>query len=78
MVSEQVGYEGNGKRIGEEVALDKTEAHEKKRKCKIQAYTRVTIPRLTGKKILQYWSGPLIRRVKGSREYGLVESNAHM
>ena len=32
MVSEQVGYEGNGKRTGEEVALDKTEVHEKEEK----------------------------------------------
>ena len=51
MVSEQVGYKGNGKRRGEEVALDKTEVHNKE-KCKLQAYTRVTILRMTGKKIL--------------------------
>ena len=52
MDSEQVGYKGNGKRRGEEVALDKTWVHDKEEKCKIQAYTRVTIPRMTGKKIL--------------------------
>ena len=32
MASEQVGYEGNGKRGGEEVALDKTEIHDKEQK----------------------------------------------
>ena len=32
MISEQVGYEGNGKRGGEEVALDKTEVHDKEEK----------------------------------------------
>ena len=32
MVSEQVGYEGNGKRRGEEVALDKAEVHDKEEK----------------------------------------------
>ena len=50
MASEQVGYEGNGKRRGEEVALDQAEVHDKEEKCKIQAYTRVTILRMTGKK----------------------------
>ena len=32
MVIWQVGYEGNGKRRGEEVALDKAEAHDKEEK----------------------------------------------
>ena len=32
MGSEQVGYEGNGKRRWEEVALDKTEVHDKEEK----------------------------------------------
>ena len=32
MGSEQVGCEGNGKRRGEEVALDKTEEHDKEEK----------------------------------------------
>ena len=32
MGSEQVGCEGNGKRRGEEVALDKTEVHDKEEK----------------------------------------------
>ena len=52
MVDEQVGYKGNGKRRGEEVALDKAEVHDKEEKCKIQTYTRVTILKMTGKKLL--------------------------
>ena len=52
MVSGQDGYEGNGKRRGEEVALDQVEVHNKEEKFKIQAYTRVVILRMTGKKIL--------------------------
>ena len=52
MVSEQVGYDGNGKMRGEEVALDKVEVHDQEEKCKTQAYTRVSIIRMTGKKIL--------------------------
>ena len=32
MVSEQVGYKGNGKRRGGEVALDKAEVHDKEEK----------------------------------------------
>ena len=32
MVSEQVGYEGNGKRRGEEEALDNAQVHEKEEK----------------------------------------------
>ena len=40
------------KRRGEEVALDKAEVHDKEEKCKIQAHTRVTLLRMTGKKIL--------------------------
>ena len=32
MVSEQVGHEGNGKRRGEEVALDKEVVHDKEEK----------------------------------------------
>ena len=52
MVSEQVGYEGNCQRRGEEVALDQAEVHDKEDKCKIQAFTRATILRMTGKKIL--------------------------
>ena len=32
MVSEQVGYEGNGKGGGEEIALDKAEIHDKEEK----------------------------------------------
>ena len=51
MVSVQVGYEGNGQRRGEEVALDKVEVHDQEEKCKIQAYARVNIIRMTGKKI---------------------------
>ena len=51
-VSGQVGYEGKGQRQGEEVALDQAELHDKDEKCKTQAYTRVTIPRMMGKKIL--------------------------
>ena len=54
MGSEQVGCEGNGKRRGEEAALDKTEEHDKEEKKQLQAYTRETIPRMTGKQILQY------------------------
>ena len=34
MVSEQVGYEGNGKRRGEEGALEKAEIHDKENKMK--------------------------------------------
>ena len=43
---------GNGKRRGDEVALDKAEIHDQEEKCKIQAYIRVTILIMTGKKIL--------------------------
>ena len=50
MVSEQVGYEGNGQRRGKEVVLEKGEVHDEEEKCKIQADTRVTILRMTGKK----------------------------
>ena len=32
MVSEQVGYKGNGKRRGDKVALDKAEVHDKEEK----------------------------------------------
>ena len=32
MGSEQVGYEGSGKRRGKEVALDKAEVHDKEEK----------------------------------------------
>ena len=32
MVSEQDGYEGNGKRRGEEIALDNAEVHDKEEK----------------------------------------------
>ena len=52
MVSGQAGYKRNDQRRGEEVALDKVEIHDQEEKCKIQAYTRVTILRMTGKKIL--------------------------
>ena len=52
MVSGQVGYEGNGQRRGEEVALDQAEVHDNEEKCKIQAYIRVTILQMTGKKKL--------------------------
>ena len=52
MVSEQVGYEGSGQRRGEEVALDHTEVHDNEEKSKIQASTRATILRKTGKKII--------------------------
>ena len=50
MISEWVSYEGNVQRRGEEVAWDQAEVHEKEEKCKIQAYTRVTILQMTGKK----------------------------
>ena len=50
MISEQSGYEGNGQRRGEEVTLNQAEVHDKEDKCKIQAYTRVYILRMTGKK----------------------------
>ena len=50
MVSEQVGYKGNDQRRGEEVALDQAEVPDKEEKCKMQAYTRVTILKMTGKK----------------------------
>ena len=43
MVSEQVGYEGNGQRRGEEVALDQAELYDKEEKYKIQAFLSVTI-----------------------------------
>ena len=36
---------------GEEVALEQARVHDNKEKCEIQAYTRVTIQRMTGKKI---------------------------
>ena len=42
----------NGQRRGEEVALGKAEIHDREEKCQIQAYTRVAILRMTGKKIL--------------------------
>ena len=32
IISEQIGYEGDGKRGGEEVALDKAEIHDKEEK----------------------------------------------
>ena len=66
MISEQVSYEGNGQRRGEEVAFDQAEVHDKEEKCKIwyltflffikcnffpSSYTRVTI-QITGKKTL--------------------------
>ena len=52
MVSGQIGYEGNGQRRGEEFALDQAELHDNEEKCKIQAYIRVTILQMTGKKKL--------------------------
>ena len=52
MVSGQVAYDGNGQKRGEEVALDKVKVHDQEKKFKLQAYTRVTILRMTGKKIL--------------------------
>ena len=51
MVNEHVGYKGNGERRGEKATLNKAEIHDKEEKCKIQAYTRITILRMTGKKI---------------------------
>ena len=51
VVSGQIGYEGNSQRREEEVALDQAEVHEKGEKCKIQAYTKVIIIRMAGKKI---------------------------
>ena len=36
----------------EEVALDQAEIHDKEEKCKTQAYIRVTILQMTGKKTL--------------------------
>ena len=50
MVTEQVGYEGNGQKRGEEITLGHTEAYDKEEIYKIQACTRVTILRMTGKK----------------------------
>ena len=52
MVSGQVGYEGNGQKRGEEVALDQAEVHDNEEECKIEAYIRITILQLTGKKTL--------------------------
>ena len=51
MINEQSGYEENGQRSEEEVALNQSEIHGNEEKCKTQAFTRVTIPRMTGKKI---------------------------
>ena len=52
MVREQVGYEGNGQKRGEEVALHQAEIHDNEGKCKIQDYIRVTILQMTAKKTL--------------------------
>ena len=52
MVSEQNGYEGNGQRREEKVALDKAELHDSEEKCKVQAYTMVTILRMEGKRTI--------------------------
>ena len=51
MVIGQIGYEGNGQRREEEMALDQVEVHDNEEKCKIQAYIRVTILQITGKKM---------------------------
>ena len=51
MVNDQSGYEGNAQRTGEEVPLDQIEVLDNEEKCKVQAYTVVTILKMTGKKI---------------------------
>ena len=50
MESEQSGIEENGKRQGEEMALDQSEVPDSEEKCKVQAYTVVTIFRMEDKK----------------------------
>ena len=53
MLSEQVGYEGNGKRRGEEVALDKADVHVKEEKMQdTHLYKGNHILRMTCNKIL--------------------------
>ena len=52
MVSEQSGYEGKGQRREEEIPLDQSEVHDSEENCKVQAYTRVTILRMEGKKTI--------------------------
>ena len=42
----------NGQRRGEEVALHQAVVHDNEEKCKIQAYIRVTILQMSGKKTL--------------------------
>ena len=50
MVSEHSHYEGNGWRKGEEVALEHSKVHDSEEKCKIQAYARVIILGMEGKR----------------------------
>ena len=50
MISKQSGYEGNGLGRREAVALDQAEVYDNEEKCNTQAYTRVSILRMTGKK----------------------------
>ena len=68
MVSKQASYEVNGKRIGEEVALDQEEIHDKEEKCKVQDCTRVTILQMTGKKTLHNADQEPYIKVKGSSQ----------
>ena len=51
MVSKHSGYEGNSQRRWEEVALEQLKVHDNEEKCKVQAYTMVTILGIEGKKI---------------------------
>ena len=77
MVSEQVIYKGNGQRRGEEGTLDQSEVHDKE-KSKIQTYTRVTIPRMTGKKIFQNTDQNTKSEHGGKLGNGLEGSNVHI
>ena len=61
MVSRQMA-KGEGKTV----ALHQTEVHDNEEKCKIQAYIRVTILQMTGKKTLHNADQEHYIRVKGS------------
>ena len=50
MVSEQSCYEGNGLRRGEEVPLHQAVGHDSEEKCRVHAYTRVSILEMEGNK----------------------------
>ena len=52
MASEQSGFERNGQRRGEEVALDQAEVHDSEEKWKIKAFTRVIILRMEDKRTI--------------------------